>query len=124
MILHKTFFGKTSEIFKTVNVEFSGSEVFAMVNRDRDFHKIFQALLLGGRLLIRDFVMDESRTHPPEGALFALNMLVNTPGGDTYTFREIKHPLEQAGFLEVKIIQTCQQLMDCLVEAKKPRVHA
>ena len=82
--------------------------------------KIFQALLPGGRLLMRDFVMDESRTHPPEGALFALNMLVNTPGGDTYTFREIKHPLEKAGFVEVKMIRTGQQMMDCLVEAKKP----
>jgi SAM-dependent methyltransferase len=84
------------------------------------YRKIFRALLPGGRLLIRDFVMDESRTHPPEGALFALNMLVNTPRGDTYTFREIKHPLEKAGFVEVKMIRTGQQMMDCLVEAKKP----
>ena len=84
------------------------------------YRKIFQALLPGGRLLIRDFVMDESRTHPPEGALFALNMLVNTPRGNTYTFREIKHPLEKAGFVEVKMIRTSQQMMDSLVEAKKP----
>ncbi|HPD60596.1 MAG TPA: methyltransferase [Thermodesulfobacteriota bacterium] len=87
------------------------------------YRKIFQALLPEGRLLIRDFVMDESRTHPPEGALFAINMLVNTPGGDTYTFQEIKHPLEQAGFMEIKIIRPCQQIMDCLVEAKKPSAH-
>ena len=87
------------------------------------YRKIFQALLPGGRLLIRDFVMDESRTHPPEGALFALNMLVNTPGGDTYSFREIKHPLEKVGFVKVKMIRTGQQMMDCLVEAKKPAAH-
>jgi len=86
------------------------------------YRKIFQALLPGGRLLIRDFVMDESRTHPPEGALFALNMLVNTPGGDTYTFLEIKNPLEQAGFMEVKMIRS-SQMMDCLIEAKKPLAH-
>jgi len=83
------------------------------------YRKIFQVLLPGGRLLIRDFVMDESRTHPPEGALFALNMLVNTPGGDTYTFLEIKRPLEEAGFMEVKMIRA-SQMMDCLVEANKP----
>jgi len=87
------------------------------------YRKIFQALLPGGILLIRDFVMEESRTHPPEGALFAINMLVNTPGGDTYTFREFKHPLEEAGFVEVKMIRPCQQIMDCLVEAQKPH-HA
>jgi ubiquinone/menaquinone biosynthesis C-methylase UbiE len=83
------------------------------------YRKIFQALLPGGTLLIRDFIMDESRIHPPEGAIFALNMLVNTPGGDTYTFREIKHPLEEAGFVEVKTIRA-SQMMDKLVEAKKP----
>jgi len=63
--------------------------------------------------------MDESRTYPAEGALFALNMLVNTPGGDTYTFSEIKNPLEDLGFVEVKMIRA-SQMMDCLVEAKKP----
>ena len=86
------------------------------------YRKIFQALLPGGTLLIRDFIMDESRIHPPEGALFALNMLVNTPGGDTYTFLEIKNPLEEAGFADVKWVRT-SQMMDCLVEAKKPSTH-
>ena len=50
------------------------------------FRKIYQALSRGGVLLIRDHIMDESRTYPPAGALFALNMLVNTQGGDTYTY--------------------------------------
>ena len=87
------------------------------------YRKIFQALLPGGRLLIRDFVMDESRTRPAEGALFALNMLVNTRGGDTYTFPEIKHSLEEAGFVNVTIVRQGPQMMDCLVEAKKPPAH-
>ncbi|MDK1032802.1 MAG: methyltransferase, partial [Planctomycetia bacterium] len=39
-------------------------------NRDL-FAKIRDALVVGGRALIRDIVMDESRTHPPGGALFA-----------------------------------------------------
>jgi len=32
MIFHQTFLGKTPETFKAVNVDFAGSEGFAMVN--------------------------------------------------------------------------------------------
>jgi SAM-dependent methyltransferase len=84
------------------------------------YKKIYRALEPGGALLIRDHIMDESRTRPPAGALFAINMLVCTPGGDTYTFNEIKNTLEQAGFKEVQLVRSGER-MDCLVEARKPR---
>ena len=83
------------------------------------FRKIRRALDPGGALLIRDHIMDESRTNPPAGALFALNMLVNTDGGDTYTFAEVKKGLERAGFLDVRLVRIGER-MDCLVEARKP----
>lgn len=83
------------------------------------FKKINKALLPGGSLLIRDHIMDEHRTAPPMGALFALNMLVATPGGDTYTFDELKDGLEQAGFTEVRLIRQGER-MDALVEARRP----
>lgn len=83
------------------------------------YQKIYRALDAGGVVLIRDHIMDASRTKPPAGALFALNMLVNTPAGDTYTFNEVKDYLEKAGFIEVKLIMSGGK-MDCLVEAKKP----
>ena len=83
------------------------------------YKKIFHALEPGGALLIRDHIMDESRTKPPAGALFAINMLVCTSGGDTYTFKEIKDALEQAGFQAVKQVRSGER-MDGLVEARKP----
>ncbi len=83
------------------------------------FRKANEALVPGGRIVIRDFIMDETRTNPPGGALFAVNMLVNTPGGDTYTFDEVRGGLEEAGFREVRMIQSTND-MDSLVEAKKP----
>jgi SAM-dependent methyltransferase len=83
------------------------------------FRKIRRALEPGGALLIRDHIMDESRTSPPAGALFALNMLVNTAGGDTYTFSEVKKGLERAGFVDVRLVRTGER-MDCLVEARRP----
>ena len=63
--------------------------------------------------------MDESRTNPPAGAVFALNMLVNTQAGDTYTFREVKETLNVAGFEKVNLVISGKE-MDCLVEAIKP----
>jgi SAM-dependent methyltransferase len=82
------------------------------------YGKIHGALEPGGKLLIRDHVMDPGRTFPPQGTLFAINMLVNTKGGDTYTFDEIKDTLEAAGFGEVKLVREGER-MDCLVEARK-----
>jgi ubiquinone/menaquinone biosynthesis C-methylase UbiE len=84
------------------------------------YRKIYQALEPRGAVLIRDHIMDESRTSPPAGALFAINMLVHTTGGDTYTFREVKETLEQAGFKDVKLVRSGER-MDCLVEGRKPR---
>ena len=83
------------------------------------YRRIYRALSPGGVLLIRDHVMDESRIHPPVGAFFALNMLVNTMGGDTYTLEEIRSGLLACGFVDIKLARKGEN-MDCLVEAKKP----
>ena len=82
------------------------------------YGKIHRALVPGGKLLIRDHVMDPDRTSPPQGTLFAINMLVNTKGGDTYTFDEIRNSLEKVGFGEVKLVRKGER-MDCLVEGRK-----
>lgn len=87
------------------------------------FLKIHRALDPGGVILIRDHIMDESRTKPPAGAVFALNMLVNTRGGDTYTFREVKDALEKAGFKGIRLLRTGER-MDCLVEGRKPALSS
>lgn len=83
------------------------------------FAKVFAALEPGGLILIRDMVMDESRTEPAEGALFAVNMLVNTPGGDTYTLGELSADLAAAGFVEAELIHR-DPGMSSVVQARKP----
>jgi SAM-dependent methyltransferase len=85
----------------------------------RFYKKIFAALAPGGVILIRDHVMDAERTWPPAGAMFAINMLVNSPGGDTYTFAELRQGLEAAGFKDVRQVREGAD-MDSLVEARKP----
>ncbi|MBI4873798.1 MAG: methyltransferase domain-containing protein [Acidobacteria bacterium] len=66
-------------------------------NRDL-LRRCGRALAPGGRVLIRDFILDPGRTSPVPAALFALNMLVATRGGSTYTLAEYTAWLEEAGF--------------------------
>ena len=62
------------------------------------FAKVFDALEPGGRIAIRDIVMDENRITPVEGAMFAINMLSCTETGGTFTFDELSEDLSAAGF--------------------------
>ncbi|OPX99937.1 MAG: Demethylspheroidene O-methyltransferase [Syntrophorhabdus sp. PtaB.Bin047] len=83
------------------------------------YRKALAALVPGGTVLIRDHIMDETRTVPSAGALFAINMLVNTRGGSTYTFEEVRSELAEAGFEDIRLLRTGDR-MDCLVEGRKP----
>lgn len=60
--------------------------------------KCYDSLRPGGRVVVQEFLLDENRTSPPKGALFAINMLVNTPGGRTYTVKEISSWMKKARF--------------------------
>ncbi len=64
------------------------------------FRKVLRAMVPGGRMIIRDHVMEPGRTEPKAGAIFAINMLVNTTGGSTYTFGEIRNWLEDCRIRE------------------------
>jgi 2-polyprenyl-3-methyl-5-hydroxy-6-metoxy-1,4-benzoquinol methylase len=57
----------------------------------------------GGQIAIQEFPLDEGRTSPPQGALFAINMLVATEGGRTYTPGEISAWLGAAGYARVAV---------------------
>lgn len=80
------------------------------------YRKIHRALVPGGRLVIRDHIMNPEHTHPVSGALFAVNMLVSTPSGATYSFEEIRDSLATAGFKDIRLIQSDDR-MTGLVEA-------
>ena len=82
------------------------------------FAKIHAALADGGRILIRDVVMDESHTLPQYGALFAVNMLVHTPAGGTFTFDELSEDLHAAGFTDAALLNP-DEFMNAVVQARK-----
>jgi cyclopropane fatty-acyl-phospholipid synthase-like methyltransferase len=70
-------------------------------NRDL-LRRVFSALSVGGRVVIQDHVMGPEKTSPRAGALFAVNMLVGTPRGATYTEAEYRAWLGEAGFGDVQ----------------------
>jgi SAM-dependent methyltransferase len=86
------------------------------------FRRIAEALDAGGWILIRDIVMDESRTAPVSGVLFAVNMLVATASGNTYTLAEIAEDLAAAGFSDVQQVRH-DQWMHSVVRARSPKRH-
>jgi predicted O-methyltransferase YrrM len=84
------------------------------------YRKTFRALTPGGRLVVRDHIMNPDRTRPRDGALFAVNMLCGTPGGGTYTFPEVREDLKAAGFTRVRLLRKGDDRMNGIVEAFRP----
>ena len=65
------------------------------------FRRLHRALKPGGQIVIVDMVPNEERTGPPYPLIFAVNMLVNTREGGTYTLGEYTRWLNDAGFPKV-----------------------
>jgi SAM-dependent methyltransferase len=63
-----------------------------------------RALGAGGRVAIQDFILDPDRAGPRHAALFAINMLVGTDAGSTYTEEEYASWLGAAGLVQVRRI--------------------
>lgn len=84
------------------------------------FRKAYDALNPGGRLVVLDFIMNDDRTGPEAGAYFALNMLVGTGEGDTFTEPEVGVWMKDAGFVNVTRTHT-QFGTDLMTGTKNPR---
>ena len=69
------------------------------------FAKAFAALTPGGRIVVQDFVLDPGGASPRNTALFAINMLVNTRAGGTYTEAQYAAWLSEAGFEGVRHVR-------------------
>ena len=83
------------------------------------FAKAYRALDHGGRIAIRDAVMEPDHTAPLFGALFAVNMVVNTESGGTFSFEELAEDLRAVGFGNPKLAVKADD-MSSIVVAVKP----
>jgi hypothetical protein len=61
------------------------------------FDRIFQ-LNTNGKIVIQDWIMNDAKTEPVQGAIFSINMLVGVEGGDCYSENEVRAWLHNAGF--------------------------
>jgi ubiquinone/menaquinone biosynthesis C-methylase UbiE len=80
--------------------------------------KVFMALAPGGTVVISEFMPDEDRSGPPTALIFAVNMLVHTENGDTFSFAEISDWLLEAGFRNRRLLEAAAP--SPLVLATKP----
>lgn len=64
--------------------------------------KVYQSLQPGGKIFIRDFLLNQPKTSPLIGVLFAVNMLINTERGNAYSLAEMKNWMKEAGFKNIK----------------------
>lgn len=77
------------------------------------FRRILSALTPGGRLIIQDaFLHDREGLYPQEASLFAVNMLLFTERGNTYSLRETARWLRSAGYGKIRPIKMKQGTED------------
>lgn len=89
--------------------------------RDRSrklLKKVFKALAPGGTIAIMEFMVNDDRSGPPMSLMFAVNMLVNTRAGDTFSFKEMSGWLREAGFRNPRLLEV--PAVSPLVLATKP----
>lgn len=75
--------------------------------------KSFQSLKPGGRIVVKDFILDEDMTSPQDAALFSINMLTATREGRCYAESEVRDLLGKAGCkdFEYKIVNEEDRLV-------------
>jgi (2Fe-2S) ferredoxin/SAM-dependent methyltransferase len=80
------------------------SSICHMLDREENrdlLRRSFAALAPGGRVVVSDFLLADDRAAPRQAALFSINMLVGTTGGDCYTEGEYGVWLREAGFADI-----------------------
>jgi len=80
--------------------------------------KTFTALASGGTIAIQEYLVNKDRTGPANGLLFAVNMLINTDEGGTFSFEEISDWLREAGFVDSRTLDSAG--VSPLILATKP----
>jgi hypothetical protein len=63
--------------------------------------KAADGLKPGGLLLVHEFLLDDTLDGPEFPALFSLNMLLGTPGGQSYSGAQVRAMLAAAGLTDI-----------------------
>ena len=82
--------------------------------------KLAKSLVSGGRLIIKDHVLEGSRAETDAGTVFSLLMLLTTDGGRCYSVGEVRGWLERGGLVDVERVELPAPLTSSLVIGRKP----
>ena len=67
--------------------------------------RTWEALVPGGTIVIAEWLVNPERTQPANGLVFAVQMLLNTEHGDTFSSVEISEWLQAAGFENIRMLE-------------------
>jgi len=94
----KNDFGKDYDAMLLSNIIHSHSEADIL----KLFKKAYKSCSKTGKLIVKDFFINDNRVEPEKAVLFAVNMLVNTEAGNTYSVKQVNALLKKAGFKRTK----------------------
>ncbi len=81
--------------------------------------KLAGNLTPGGKIIIKDHILDATRAAPPVGAIFSLLMLLTTKSGRCYSFGEVAAWLDGAGLKSVAQVDLPAPLTSSLIIAQR-----
>jgi SAM-dependent methyltransferase len=81
--------------------------------------KVHRGLTVGGRIIIKDHILNDTHTQPASGAVFSLLMLLTTAQGKCYSYAEVNKWLAAAGFKDIHEIVLPPPLTSSLVIGTK-----
>ena len=113
---HRDTFGTDNDVVLLFGILHSES----LENRRMLVRKAWDSLAPGGLVVTRQVLLDEDKTGPVEGALFSLQMLLNTDSGECYSWGEIRDLLEETGFVQLSRLKVTASRPYWLVTARKP----
>jgi len=82
--------------------------------------KVHAALVPGGRVAIREFLLSPENTNPTLSVIFSLQLLLSTGAGDLTTLADLQGWLAEAGFSQLHQIELPEGIGSNLLVAQKP----
>ena len=89
-------------------------------NSQQIVNKAASCLTPDGRIIIHEFILNDSEDGPLFPALFSLNMLVGTPRGQSYSERTLTEMLQGAGLIDIHRIPFKSPNDSGLLQGRRP----
>lgn len=82
--------------------------------------KCFAALPPGGEIIVSELMVNDNKTGPVLAALMSLNMLIETTGGQNYTWSEYTEWLTKVGFVDIRRVELTSPASNGVLVGRKP----